>query len=204
VIVAAPPHPGNTINEFPACRAAANIAAAAVERPNDIIFVTDQMLAANGDSTSPFFGGIDPARIGMSGHSFGGLTTYLVVTRDSRFKIALPMAPAVGPQVLTVPSMTMYGSIDAVVSIPAIQNAYNNAHAPKFLVAIDHTGHYAFSDGCFPSPDCMPPATLTQDEAHAFVLRYAVPFVMRYLVGDMRFEPLLDNEVSGVALQSVR
>jgi predicted dienelactone hydrolase len=203
LVVAAPPHPGNTIFDgFPGC--SANLGASAQERPNDIIFVTDQLLAANGDPGSPFFGAIDPDRIGMSGHSFGGFTTYLVIDRDSRFRIALPMAPAVGAQVLTVPSMTMLGQIDSVVSVPAIRNAYALAAAPKFKVEIGHAGHYAFSDGCFPSSDCNFPTTLSQAEAHALVQRFAVPFVLRYLVGDLRFEPFLDNAVALAELESVR
>src|SRR5262249_16658478 len=67
------------------------------------------------------------------------------------------------------------------VNLPAIRTAYANAHAPKFLVEIADAGHYAFSNGCFPSPDCAPPATLTQDEAHERVLRYPLPFLAVYL-----------------------
>jgi hypothetical protein len=48
-----------------------------------MIFALDQMLAANADSGSDFFGALDPSRIGMSGHSFGGLTTFLVTNMDS-------------------------------------------------------------------------------------------------------------------------
>ncbi len=206
LVVAAPPHPGNTIYDgLGTCGLPDHVAAAAVERPADIIFVTDQLLAANGDSSSPFFGAVDPARIGMSGHSFGGFTTYAVVARDSRYKIALPMAPAVpNNATLTVPSMTMFGQIDSVVNLPAIRAAYDRSEAPKFKVEIGHAGHYAFSDGCFPSADCNFPTTLSQAEAHAFVQRFAVPFVLRYLVGDLSAEPLLDNALAGVDLTSQR
>jgi hypothetical protein len=37
----------------------------------------------------------------------------------------------------------------------------------------------------------MPPTTLTQAEAHADVLRYAVPFLQVYLAGDLSFLPFL-------------
>jgi hypothetical protein len=57
----------------------------------------------------------------------------------------------------------------------------------------DHknAGHYAFSDLCFPSPDCDPPVTRTQAEAHEAVLRYALPFLEVYLAGDTSFAPFL-------------
>lgn len=202
-VVAAPPHPGNTIFEFPSCAGAQ--ATSFQERPQDIIFVTDQLLAANADNTSPFFGAIDPERIGMSGHSFGGLTTYLVQGSDPRFRIAIPMAPAAfNSFALTVPSLTVLGQIDGVVNNAATRTAYQNSSAPKIKVEIEHAGHYAFSDGCFPSPDCNPPVTTTQDESHAAVLRWVVPFVQRYLAGDDSYEPFLNSVPPGVDVEQVR
>jgi dienelactone hydrolase len=191
-VVVAPPHPGNTLFDFPACGSVQNQLASFIERPQDVLFVLDAMLAASGDGSSPFFGAVDANRIGMSGHSFGGLTVYTTVPLDARFKVAMPMAPAIpGSPVLAVPSLTMLGQIDAVVNVPAIRDAYAAALPPKFLAEIASTGHYAFSNGCFPSPDCAPPATLTQPEAHDRVLRYALPFLEVYLAGDERFRPFL-------------
>ena len=45
-IVVAPPHPGNTIYEFPTCGTPNAQAASFIERPTDMIFVLDQILAA--------------------------------------------------------------------------------------------------------------------------------------------------------------
>jgi predicted dienelactone hydrolase len=204
-IVVAPPHPGNTIDEFPSCGTPAAQAASYAERPADISFVLTQMLAADQDSGSPFFGAIDETRIGMSGHSFGGLTTYLVVANDPRPIVAMPMAPAVpGTPVLTVPSLTMLGQVDTVVDDPAIRTAYADALPPKYLVEIADAGHYAFSDFCFPGPDCDPPTTLTQDEAHELVRRYVLPFLEVHLAGIPDFGQFLaPPAVSGVELDRV-
>jgi len=191
-IIVAPPHPGNTIFELPACGTPANQAASFVERPQDMVFVLDQMLAANADSGSPFFGSIDADKIAMTGHSFGGLTTYLVQAIEPRVKVAIPMAPATGAtSALTVPSLTMLGQIDAVVNVPGIRNAYTRSSPPKHLVEIANTGHYAFSNGCFPSADCNPPVTMTQAEAHNAVLRWQLAFLEVYLVGDPSYAPFL-------------
>lgn len=188
-IVAAPPHPGNTIGDGASC--ASDQASSAAERPNDIRFVIDQLVAADLDSGSPFFGAIDEDRIGMSGHSFGGFTTYFVARDDARVKVAVPMAPASPSIALDVPSLTMLGQIDAVVNVPAIRDEYTIASAPKFLIEIKNAGHYAFSNGCFPSADCNPPVTLTQPEAHLQVRRWVLPFLKVYLAGDASFAPLL-------------
>jgi len=54
-----------------------------------------------------------------------------------------------------------------------------------------NAGHFAFSDSCFPSPDCNPPTTLTPDEAHDAVRRWVLPFLEVYLAGDTSFSPFL-------------
>lgn len=191
-VVAAPPHPGNTLYDYPGCGTATAQANSFLERPRDVSFVLDRLLEANADAGSPLFGSIDPGRVGMAGHSFGGLTTHYVAAADLRVKVAIPMAAAVvGNPVLAVPSLAMLGQIDSVVNNDAIRAQYAAAVAPKFLVEIAHAGHYAFSDGCFTGPDCNPPTTLDQQEAHAAVLRWVLPFLEVHLVGDERFAPFL-------------
>src|SRR5262249_53676829 len=136
LIVAAPPHPGNTIFEIQTCGSAQSLAASALERPADVIYAADQLLAASADNSSPFFGAIDAQRMGMSGHSFGGFTTYVVANRDTRFRIAVPMAPAVPASQahLGVPSLAMMSELDSYVNNPAIDNAYAASTAPKMKV----------------------------------------------------------------------
>ena len=204
-VVVAPPHPGNTIFEFPTCGTLQAQVASAVERPADIRFVLDQMLAADLDPASPFAGAIDETRIGMAGHSFGGYTTYVVAIQDARIKVALPMAPAVpaSQPVLTVPSLTMLSQLDTFVNLTAIRDAYQRAHPAKYLVEIENAGHFAYSTGCFPSPDCNPPTTLTQDEAHAAVLRWVLGFLKVYLAGDASYASFLAQPAPpGFVLQS--
>jgi len=204
-IVIAPPHPGNTLFEFPNCGTPAAQVASAQERPPDIIFALDEMLAASADSGSDFFGALDPTRIGMSGHSFGGFTTFFVIGLDPRFKVAIPMAPATpgASASLDVPSLMMLGNIDSVVNNPTARTAYANSVSPRYKVEIEHAGHYAFSNFCFPSADCMPPTTLTQDEAHAQVLRYVIPFLEWYLKGDDTFAAFFEAPPPGVLFDAV-
>jgi predicted dienelactone hydrolase len=191
-VVVAPPHPGNTIFEFPTCGTPNAQVQSFIERPKDMSFVLDQILAAGQDPSSPFFGAVDGNRVAMTGHSFGGLTTFLVAAQDPRVGVAVAMAPATPANAkLTIPSLIMLGNIDSVVNLPAARQAYAASSPPKVLVEIEHAGHYAFSNGCFPSPDCNPPTTLTQPEANADVLRYVVPFLERYLADDVALVPLL-------------
>jgi len=124
-IVVAPPHPGNTLFDFPDCSSAGALVASAVERPNDMVFVLDQILAENADPASDFFAMADPSRVVMSGHSFGGLTTYLTQAIEPRVTHAMAFAPATGPtSALTVPSLTMLGQLDSVASNPGVRAAF--------------------------------------------------------------------------------
>ena len=196
-VVAAPPHPGNTIYDGSACASLTALVQSVNERPADVTYVTDQLLAATASPASPLFGAIDAGRIGMSGHSFGGHTTFRIATTDVRFRVAIPMAAVVplagGVPSLPVPSLIMLGQIDsvlggsAVTDLDDLRDAYAAAQPPKYLVEIAHAGHYAFSNNCFPSADCNPPTTLTQDEAHAIVQRWVLPFLERHLRGDASF-----------------
>lgn len=191
-VVVAPPHPGNTLAEVPACASPAAVAASFQERPRDVLFVLDQILAADQDPASPFFGAVDETRIGMTGHSFGGLTTYVVAGLDPRIDVAVPMAPAaLASSTLAVPSLTLLATEDGVVDNALARAAWARSAAPKLLVEIVDAGHYAFSDFCRPGSDCNPPVTLTTAEANAAALRWVVPFLRARLAGDAAWEPLL-------------
>ena len=204
-VVVSPPHPGNTLLEFPLCATPGVQVASAVERPRDVIFALDQMLAANADPGSPFAGSMDPERIGMMGHSFGGFTTYGVLPLEPRFKVAVPLAPAVpGRPLVAIPSLTMLGEIDSRVDNDAIRAAYDRALPPKLLVEVEDAGHYAFSDLCFTSGDCNPPTTTTQGESHDLVRRWVLPFLERYLAGRPGAEPFFSDPPPGVVVTQER
>jgi hypothetical protein len=78
-----------------------------------------------------------------------------------------------------------------VVNNSGIRGAYNNSEPPKMLVEIANAGHYAWSNGCFPSPDCNPPTTMSQDEAHDAVRRWVLPFLEVHLRGNSDFLPFV-------------
>lgn len=202
-VVVAPDHTGNTIFDFPDCGTGPAQAASFLDRPEDIRFALDWALAENVDAASFLHDAIDASRIGMSGHSFGGLTTYLVEAADPRIRVALPLAAAVpGEPAMGVPSLTMLGEIDSVVDNDEIRATYGRSRSPKYLVGIGDAGHYAFSDGCFQGPDCDPPVTRSQAEANELVKRWVLPFLKVYLTGDESFAPFLETSPPGTDLRS--
>ncbi len=212
-IVAAPPHPGNEIIDgFPACVADAGDSFA--NRVADIRFTIDSMLFEAERAGSPFAHRLSPHRIGMSGHSFGGQTTLRVALADSRIRAALALAPAlisaVEPGQIHIPTMIQGSEKDGLAPFETDSKAaFARLDGPRFLLEILNTGHFAYSDVCaaflFPGLHDCDPGLLTQDEAHADVLRFAVPFLLRYLAGQRRFAELLTpaSAPPGVVLQAV-
>src|SRR5438477_4710417 len=179
-VVAAPPHPGNEfIDGFPGCFTATFDSLR--ERPHDVGVTIDGMLALSDDAHSPFARRISRRRIGISGHSLGGITTLLVAGQEPRVRAALALAPAIvtltQPGRIDVPTMIQAGEKDSLAPLAESQAGFDLLDGPRFLVEILNTGHFAWSDLCagslFGVHDCDP-GTLTQDEAHALVLRYAI------------------------------
>jgi predicted dienelactone hydrolase len=212
-IVAAPPHPGNTLLDGPPtverCLGAP-LVDSFFNRADDIVFVIDEMIALSAGTTAALAGAVDADRIGVFGHSFGAQTVLRIPAADSRVDAVLSLAPGrtdlVLPQVdqINVPTMIQCGEIDSLVPFANCQTTYDHLRQPRFLLEILNTGHYAFANLCLSVTgsvfqDCAE-GTLSQEEAHTFVNGFAVPFFGRYVAGDERWTPLLDagSEPQGV------
>ncbi len=127
-----------------------------VNQPADITYIIDKLLEWN-DTTGHYLSGrIDPNRIGLIGHSLGGMTTTLAAyhrrLRDPRVGAAISLA---GPlemfnrslfQNSDLPFMMVAGDIDAMVSYERngalLPERVNNSH----LVTIAKASHTGFVD----------------------------------------------------------
>lgn len=74
-VVAAPDHVGNTFAELVQQTTALPAATMARLRPEDVSATIDALLAHGEDPADPLHRLVDPARIGVAGHSFGGYTS---------------------------------------------------------------------------------------------------------------------------------
>jgi predicted dienelactone hydrolase len=162
-VVVAPDHHGNT---FVDQLLGIVDPLSAINRPRDISFLIDQFLAFNGEPGNFFEGAIDPARIGLSGHSFGGYTTFAIAGgpfalgtfTDARVKAIFPQAPPFTPftddffATISVPTLVVGGSID--VTLPFEENQqrpFDDLHAGASVVGLAElidAGHFTFSDFC--------------------------------------------------------
>jgi predicted dienelactone hydrolase len=161
--VIAPSHTGNTQLDIIAGNADP-LLVVATNRPLDVSFAIDHMLARNSDPADPFFGTMDPERIGVSGHSFGGFTAvavaggYADVPPDSRVKAIVSVSGATrlladeDLENVTVPTLHLGGTNDDVVPItPSTSRAFDliaTAPADHYRVDIVGPGHYHFANIC--------------------------------------------------------
>jgi predicted dienelactone hydrolase len=138
----------------------------ATNRPLDLSFLIDQLLAPGAGSGDELAGAIDPARIGVSGHSFGGYTTFAVAGgtfalgtfTDARVRAILPQAPSALPfsdaffSTITVPTLIIGGSLDETTPFASEQQRpFDNLPPGASVVGLAQlvgAGHFTFSDFC--------------------------------------------------------
>jgi len=192
-VVAAPPHPGNTTVD-PGCtgQGPSQVEDSYANRVADIRFVLDEMIRLSNDRSSPFYRRIDPRRVGVSGHSFGGQTTLRVAAAEPRIDGAIALAPA-APTGITVrtPTMIIGAELDSLTTIDgAVARSYAALAGPRYFVELLNAGHCAFALLCaeaFCGAGCEP-ENLTVEQTHDLTLYYALPFFLKYVAGNGRFE----------------
>jgi predicted dienelactone hydrolase len=152
-------------------------------QPADVSFVIDEMLRINRDPSHLLAGTMDGARVGVSGHSLGGLTTFGVAFNeccvDRRIKAAIPMSglrlPFGGsryfPAGVDTPVLIIHGDQDAVVPVDQGRSAFADAQAPKYLLLLQGEDHV------------IPFVTGRSTPAGSLVIDGSIDFLDRYLKG---------------------
>ena len=157
-IVAAPDHVGNSAGDIflpspPPFETR--------DRPLDVSLLISRMLERSVDPADAFYLAVDPFKIGVMGHSFGGFTTVAMVSGfedvppDLRVSSILPIAPAVGGlsdeqlASVNVPMLVLSGTLDNVVPIdPSTIRLFEQASGRRWRIDVDKAGHNSFTDIC--------------------------------------------------------
>lgn len=177
-VVIAPSHVGNTIfdeaDDVPQWQIA-------WDRPQDISASIDVALRMNDDPNDGLHGAIDPARIGMVGHSFGAWTSQMIAGqvatqspfeefpeeappapwdfRDERVLAAIPMTPggyisvAEGLGDTPIPVLYMASRGDEILPVEEEAIPLFEETPGAGLAMLEGAGHFTYSDMCLLLPD---------------------------------------------------
>ncbi|MCC6214900.1 MAG: dienelactone hydrolase family protein [Polyangiaceae bacterium] len=167
-VVAAPDHAGNTLFD--------DLAGTSVDldpdfleiRAGDVEAVLDALLDPTSAAVPEALRGrLDPARVGVFGHSFGAATAGLVLSRDGRVAAGMAMAapfsnpllPGVDLAAISRPSAFLVAVEDN--SITEIGNGilrdnFERVAPPAWKLEVADAGHWSFSDLCAITPSFQP------------------------------------------------
>lgn len=172
------------------------------DRTQDVRAVLDALAKWDRDPNSPLAGRLDLEKIGMSGHSFGAITTQAVSgekfpiagTRftDPRIKAAIAMSPS-SPRrgnadmafgSVNIPWLVMTGTKDNApigqTDLKSRLAVYPALHgAPKYEVVLNNAEHSAFTDRALPGD-----REARNPNHHRVVLALSTAFWDAYLRGD--------------------
>lgn len=181
-------------------------------RFKDIPVVIDQLEKWNAEKESPLFERMDLQRIGMSGHSFGAVTTQGVSGQkpprgdfsftDKRIKAAIAMSPnspknGGDPKKLfgevKIPWLLMTGTNDvALIGDADVESRLSVFPAlpagSKYQLVLDGAEHEAFGDRTFPSSQ-----KVRNPNHHRVILATSTAFWDAYLREDTAAKAWLDG-----------
>lgn len=160
VAVIAPDHAGGTLFDKLDGDAAPLDVTSLQTRAADVRFVLDRALdPAAAEVPASLRGGFDPERVGVYGHSFGAVTSGLVLMEDARPRAGLalaapmenPLLPGVTVSELRVPLFFLVAAEDH--SIGAIGNGiidknYDAATGEAYEATLADAGHWSVTDIC--------------------------------------------------------
>ncbi len=135
MVVVSPNHTGNSTNECIGTGAPDPFLVVARNRPLDVSFLIDLMLARSRDPGDEFYAKINARSVAVMGHSFGGFTALATasgfhrpqdgidIPPDPRVKAIVPIAPASGIltdaelQSIHIPVLLVSGTLDDTTPI---------------------------------------------------------------------------------------
>lgn len=216
-VVAAPDHTGNTLFDSGAMLTPEFLRT----RAADIRFVADALLAranaSGNDLVTRLARRFDADRLGVFGHSFGGVTTGLVLQDDARFRAGVAIAAP--PENPVLPGAKMRDIHQPLVLIVArednsisefgnqvIRGNFRVANPPVWKIEVADAGHWSFSNICGLVPGFQAGCgsgirqTVPGQSFEYLPVTTAVPIVQRYVTAFFAAQFLGDTSALSVLI----
>ena len=161
-----------------------SLSTAAYARLLDLKFVTDEIERLNAQHDSAFAGKLDLSKIAVAGHSLGGLTAFLGIELEPRFKAAILMdgfVPDALPSATTKPVLMLTAGRERWE--PNECRLWNNLQGPRLAVNLRGTEHVALGDWIWLTPDSVQTGPMGPQKTMAAVRDYIAAFLDANLRG---------------------
>lgn len=173
-------------------------------RTADALFALDQLQTLNADPENPLAGRLDLTRVGIMGHSLGGITAAQACQQDPRLKACLNLdglqeggafSAHRDPQLPTQPFMFITKEEEMMRPLVKLFEALPSE---SYQVTIHGATHDSFTDGPLLLPSLLP-ITNKADRIHTLTREYTLAFFDQVLNGQsnpLLATPLSDGQVS--------
>ena len=176
-------------------------------QPGDVsIVITETLARSSSGSGGALAGMVDASRIGVSGHSNGGITTVGLIAseccRDPRIDAAivfagseglLPGGDVVWGEDESVPVMVVHGEDDVILPIEEGLRIFDHASSPKWFVRLRDTDHGSFFLSSSPA-FVGTAAVTTAFWDRAIAGRSPMDDLSRYSMGPVEVHPVPDSD----------
>ena len=132
-----------------------------MNRPGEVRAAVEFVLEESAREGALLHGAADGSRMGVMGHSFGGLTTLAALAKqDNPFKAGLAMAPGIRPRDafdvrddlpdIIDPIMFMMGEQDVLARYPDLTAAYAilPESTERYAFIFPNGDHFHYGNGC--------------------------------------------------------
>ncbi len=183
-------------------------------RVSDARYLLSYLGKTNVDPGSTLYGMIDTGRLGMVGHSLGGLTALVAAARDERIKAVVALDPVNPPGFLGVDLWDMEGEAPGInaptlvigapsqtcnyyASYEEIYPVLGAPHKAKLVVSEGNHCDFMVTDNPYPRDACyqLCRGRYAEDRV-ALGGRYTVAWLNYYLRGDVRFYAYLYGNIA--------
>jgi len=221
-VVASPDHQGDTLIELleEGDVVISTTVDAFLDRPLDVSFLLDHFEDLPADD--PLTGQIDMERVGVTGHSFGALTTFRTAGGDARVRAIVAQTPVgiglveagleIPVREFGIPAMIQSAGLDR--TLPADLHAdslWAEMQRPRYSLMLHTAGHFTYSDLCILDlvaidaaldvdvagvlEDGCGPTNLAPEDAFPTINNFAVAFFNRYLRASDGSAQFLDDDI---------
>jgi pimeloyl-ACP methyl ester carboxylesterase len=153
-------------------------------RLDDLTFVMNELEILNGSGGSPFSGKLDLTQVALAGHSLGGLTTWLGIQRESRFKAAVLLDPYladIGSDPTETPVLLMTMGREKPSQDDC--NLWSDLQGPRFWINLRGAEHVTPSDAVWLAKGAIQTGAMGPEKTIDALRRYIAAFLDTNLRG---------------------